>query len=1083
MDQRLIEAGFPCHQVGAETTRERDTGQQPPTARLHVWWARRPLTPSRAAILASLLPAGTDPDLFVRQLGIERVQALIHGVPWTLTGKLLERIERRDGRELLKVDAVVLRALEEEQERRQRNRSLIARLQVAHPDLRADPVLARWQDESRHLPMPWPEVGAFLPTQRTAGDPAHVNERIEFAKSPTVKTILGGELRWSAEDLYAYQRAFANPVPYRSSSLTILDPTAGGGSIPFEALRLGYRAIANDLNPVASVILHATLDYPACYGLGLVSDIEHWGGQLLELVEAEMAAVSPFSPILDEERRTLEQHLSRCPGLIEDYAIEHDHTGLIYCRLVTCPHCGGEAPLLNTFWLSKEAGDPWGVRVIPQNGKVRFETYRVKQGRGPHGEDPNGATVNRGTGQCVHCQQAISGDEIKRQARAAAKHPTPMADCADGWQDRLYTVVAVRQEPKLDSHGQPLRYTSGTRKGEIKTRKVRYFRPPNQRDFDALDEAQRRLAAKWPDWDSQGLIPTEEIPPGHRRDQRDGLLRYGITHWLDMFTPRQLLGHLTLLETLNRIKPEMLAKLGPDRGRAVATYLQFAIDKGLDYNCRHTTWEFTRGVVKHIFARHDFGLKWTFGEMIFSGPNSGGAWGLSQVIDAYQGMAELMQPVHQGTVGQPPLTILNGTGAYMPQVVDASVDLICMDPPYYNNVQYAELSDFFYVWQRRTLRDLYPGIFNRRLTDKKSEAVANPYRDGGPEGAKVTYERMMGEIFRECRRTLKDEGLFTLMFTHKTQDAWETLTRSLIDAGWVITSCFPVASEMSDAMHQKDLAAAASSIFIACHKRPPRADETAIWESAFGQVGVRNQIETAVRQGLEDFVPLRLNPVDEMVASYGKALQVLSAQWPVKDGDDLVSPVKAMNEASRVVSQSRVGTITRGKVRVEDLDSETAMALTIFGIWELAEVAYDDILNLSRSLGIALEIKPGGYRVQDQVIGISQATGGRGRGAIPHDAAEGYFAPLVRSGSRLRLALPEERRSFRLENPQTDWDRLQGLILAYREGDIPVARAYLQSQAAASAERILDLLEVWATEARDPELKKQARAALYGLGR
>ncbi|NCA89399.1 MAG: DUF1156 domain-containing protein [Gammaproteobacteria bacterium] len=1080
MDQRLIEAGFPCHQVGAETARERGASSAlPPLYFLHVWWARRPLTPSRAAILASLLPAGTDPKIFVRQLGIERLQALIHGVPWTLTGKLLERIQRQDGQELLKVDAVLLRALEVEQERRKTNRSLIARLQAAHPDLHADPILTRWQEESRHLPMPWPEIGTYLPTQRIVGDPAHVNERIEFAKSPAVKAVLGGELRWSAEDLYAYQRAFANPVPYRSSPFTILDPTSGGGSIPFEALRLGYRAIANDLNPVASVILHATLDYPARYGLDLLSDIERWGRRLLDRVEAEMAAVSPFSPIPEEERKALERYLSRCPDLIKNYAIEHDHTGLIYCRLVTCPHCGGEAPLLNAFWLSKEPGDPWGIRIIPKNGKISFETYRVKHGRGPHGEDPNGATVNRGNGQCVHCKQAIDGEEIKRQAQASAMHPAPIIDCPKGWQDRLYAVVAVRLEPKLDSKGQPLRYTSGARKGEIKTNKVRYFRPPNQRDLDALAEAQRRLATKWDEWDAEGLIPTERFPEGN--DMRPAI--YGMPRWCDLFTPRQLLGHLTLIETLNRLKPTILAELGADRGRAVVTYLQYAIDKGVDYNSRQTRWHFSRGVLIGTFGRHDFSLKWTFGEMIFSGPNSGAAWGLSQVVDAYRGMAELMQPVHAGTAGNPPLTILNGTGAHLPQVADASVDLVCMDPPYYNNVQYAELSDFYYVWERRTLRDLYPTLFVRRLTDKDAEAVANPARDGSAKAAKAEYERLMGELFRECRRTLKDEGLFTLMFTHKTQDAWETLTRSLIDAGWVITACFPVESEGENSLHQKDLAAAASSIFIACRKRPSRADEVAIWESAFGQVGVRNQIETAVRQGLTDFAPLRLNPVDEMVASYGKALQVLSAQWPVQDGDDLVSPVKAMNEASRVVSQSRVGTITRGKVRVEDLDSETAMALTIFGIWELAEVAYNDILNLSRSLGIRLDDKPGGYRVQDQVIGINQAIGGRSRSATPHDAAEGYFAPLVRSGSRLRLALPEERRSFRLENPQTDWDRLQGLILAYREGDIPVARAYLQNQAAASAERILDLLEVWATEARDPELKKQARAALYGLGR
>ena len=1065
MDQRLIEAGFPCHQVGAETQREQSVGLQPPVNRLHVWWARRPLTPSRAAILASLLPADTDPETFIRQLGIERVQALVHGVPWTLTGKLLERILRHDGQEALPVDAVVLRALEEEQVRRAHNRDIINGLLADQPGLVSDPVLIRWRAESQPLP-DLPPLPPPLPVQRVAADPAWGNQRIDFENANKFRT---------PEDKYLYPRGYSHNLVYRPTAITVLDPTAGGGSIPFEALRLGHRVIANDLNPVATAILFATLDYPARFGPALVEDIAHWGHRMLATMRGEIGPLMPPSPVPEPARSRIASLFLESSPEVGPFLSEH-LDAYLYVRQVTCPHCGGEAPLLNTFWLSKEAGDPWGVRVIPENGTVRFETYCVKHGRGPQGEDPNGATVNRGTGQCVHCKQAIDGDEIKRQAQASAKHPTPMVDCPDGWQDRLYAVVAVRLEPKLDSHGRPQRYTSGARKGEIKTTKVRYFRPPNQRDLDALAEAQRRLQTKWDAWDDQGLIPTERFPDGN--DMRPAT--YGMPRWCDLFTPRQLLGHLTLIETLNRLKPDILSELGPERGRAVVTYLQFAIDKGLDYNSRQTRWEFTRGVVKGTFGRHDFSLKWTFGEMIFSGPNSGAAWGLSQVLDAYKGMAELMAPVFAATTGGSlPLAITNGTAAYIPQIADRSVDLVCMDPPYYNNVQYAELSDFFYVWQRRTLRDLYPGLFDRRLTDKDVEAVANPVRDGSAKEAKVVYERLMGEIFQECRRILKNDGIFTLMFTHKSQDAWETLTRSLIDAGWVITACFPVESEGEYSTHQKDMASAASSIFLSCRKRPERDNESALWESAFGQVGIRPQIETAVRQGLRDFVPLRLNPVDEMVASYGKALQVLSAHWPVQDGDALVSPVKAMNEASRVVSQNRVSQITRGKVRVEDLDGETAMALTIFGIWELGEVAFDDLLNLSRSLGIALDGKPGGYRVQDRAIGVNQSAGTRSR----VKGANGYHAPLVRSGSKLRLALPGERHSVRMTDPQTDWDRLQGLITAYREGDIPVARAYLQQHAAESGERLLDLLEVWAAEARDPDLKKQARAALYGLGR
>lgn len=715
MDRRLIEAGFPCHQVGAETQREQSVGLQPPVNRLHVWWARRPLTASRAPILYSLLPAGTDPETFIRRLGIERVQALVHGEPWALTGKLLERIELRAGRQVLPLDTVVQRAYLAEQQTRGLNRDLVASLKAQRPDLAADPVLRRWEQESRALPELPMEDGGSLATVMSMADPAWANEKMAFTAANAMSF---------PGDAYGYARAFGNVVPYAPSSLVLLDPTAGGGSIPFEALRLGHRVIANDLNPVASAILHAAIDFPARFGTQLLVEIGSRGRRLLrEVDEVNLGLYADGQPLPSAERKDLERLLGPGnQGIIGQFDCEHIQDYL-YARQVTCPHCGG------------------------------------------------------------------------------------------------------------------------------------------------------------------------------------------------------------------------------------------------------------------------------------------------------------------------------------------------------------------------TLADLYPGQFVRRLTDKKSEAVANRARDGSGEAAKDAYEQMMQGIFRECLRVLKDDGLFTLMFNHKSQDAWETLTRSLIDAGWVITACFPVESEGENSTHQKDLAAAASSIFLSCRKRPAQGTEAAIWESAFGQTGIRRQIEAAVRQGLTDFAPLRLNPVDEMVASYGKALQVLSAHWPVQDGDDLVSPVKAMNEASRVVSQGRVSQITKGKVRVVDLDSETAMALTIFGIWELSEVAYDDILNLSRSLGIALAAKPGGYLVQDREIGINQSAGTRGRSPIATGGADGYQAPLIRSGSKLRLALPEERHGARLTDPQTDWDRLQGLIAAYREGDIPVARAYLQEHAAERAERILELLEVWAAQARSPDLKRQARMALFGLRR
>ncbi|MDQ7746903.1 DUF1156 domain-containing protein [Hydrogenophaga pseudoflava] len=1075
-DLRLIEAGFPCHQVGAETQRERGASSAlPPLYFLHVWWARRPLTPSRAAIVASLAPADTDPDTFVRELGIERKVVKFGDQAWALTGTLLERIEVSQGKEWLPITAVTQRAFEAENLRRAEARQTIALLRTGSDEIANHPVLKRWEAETKPLTVTDFSLGDAWPVSRIMGDPAHVAARIEFAKLPEVKQLLGGELRWSSEDLYAYGRAFANDHPPKASGLVVLDPTSGGGSIPFEALRLGHTVVANELNPVATTILHATLDYPARFGPGLFADIEHWGKRLLSRVEGQMAPYCEFSDIPESELQSLKSCVKDNEDLVAQFSREHDFMGFLYTRQVTCPHCGGEAPLLNTYWLSKEAGDPWGVRVVPngasKQGKVHFETYRVKNGRGPRGEDPDGYTVSDGVGQCVHCKQAIDGDEIKAQARGESPQGK--------WTDRLYSVVAIRLQPKLDKHGNLQRFSTGARAGQLKVEKVRYFRAPNECDFEGLRLAEAKLKENWERWDEAGLIPTESIP--EQSNYNRGHRLYGITRWCDMFTPRQLLGHLVLTEELNRLQPTIIEELGTERARAVITYLQFALDKGIDYNSAYTRWEFTRGVIKGTFSRHDFSMKWTFGEMIFSGPNSGAAWGLSQVLDAYRGISELVKPVFEATGGKPPVTINNGSAASMTAVADGSVDLLALDPPYYNNVQYAELSDFFYVWQKRTLADQYPSLFTRRMTNKADEAVANPVRDGSASAASTAYERLMTDIFRDCRRVLRDDGLMTMMFTHKQQEAWETLTRSLIESGWEITSSFPVESEGENSMHQKDVAAAASSIFITCRKRPIEDRLPSTW-TGIGGTGVANKVRESVRQALHDFEPLQLNPVDRMVASYGRALQVLSEAWPVVDGNEPVGPVRAMNEAARVVAAQEISRITHGRLSVDDLDPETSMALTLFGIFGLGAMAFDEANNVAKSLNVRMEAKAAGYRLEDgdRMLGYNQeATGRRGQAQASDDV--GYHAPVVRKGSKLRLTLPSERSVKRLDKPQSLWDVMQGALVKYEQGDIPVARAYLETHAKDNIERVTDLLEVWALECGDRALKKAADGLLFGL--
>jgi hypothetical protein len=291
-------------------------------------------------------------------------------------------------------------------------------------------------------------------------------------------------------------------------------------------------------------------------------------------------------------------------------------------------------------------------------------------------------------------------------------------------------------------------------------------------------------------------------------------------------------------------------------------------------------------------------------------------------------------------------------------------------------------------------------------------------------------------------------------------------------------------SEGEEGFGVKDTASALTSIFITCRKRTAESNGQATW-SGFGGTGVQQRIRVAVKEGMKDFERLRLNPVDEMVAAYGRALGVLSEHWPVLgEGDKPVSPVLAMNEASRVVAQHQIARLTSGRLKVDDLTPEAAMALTLYGIYGLAEIPYDDAKNIANSLNIPLHSHTGGYSLDgERIAGMNPDTAsGRRRRTTSEEAEEsGYHAPLVSKGSKLRLAKPDERNPKRLDKPQTEWDILHGLLTEYKRGDVPVARAYLNRHADGRQDLILDLLYVWAEEMPDEKQRKEAQTLLFGL--
>lgn len=753
MTRRLIESWLPIAAVGEESVRERRSMTAlPPTYYLHVWWARRPLIASRAAILASLLPENADRDKFMHIVGIH-------------------------------------------------------------------------------------------------GDPVATRRRIDLAKK-------------TGEDLglnpYGYERAFkylptASEKNWLRSTLSeisdgtpsVLDPTAGGGSIPFEALRLGLPTFANDLNPVAVLIQRATYEFPLKHG---------------EALHAEFARIS-------------KEFIARSkPRFINVFPPEPDDAQVLsylWARTVRCPHCEGRVPLSPNWRLGP---DGTGVRLLPQKGRGPGDVSRhIDVGIVKAVKEQSVGTMLGGDGVCPFddCERVISGDHIKAEAQAGRMG------------EQLYGIVFKKRV-----------VVGYTKTGKPKEKWVRGYRTPRP-DDDVMPSVERSLAEKLPDWEAMGIVPTEPITPGHKTEEP---LRYGMKYWRDMFSPRQLLGHCLAVEVFHElVEEEKAAGRWSELTAAAFCYLSFSFDKLRDYNSRMSRWHVNREVMVNTFDRHDFAFKWSYAEMAPTIVGLGYEWVTEQTAKSVRELVSLARPDTIGggqggldfegvgaPVVPPPVTLTCQSGDGLDHIPDASIDAVVMDPPYYDNVMYAELSDFFYVWLKRTSGYIYPELFRRPLTDKENEAVANPAKFKGEKGAKALagrdYQQRMAAIFAEMRRVLKPTGIMTLMFTHKATGAWDALTKGLIEAGFSITASWPINTEAEGSLHIKDKSAANSTVFLVCRPRIHKGSEARYWEE------IEPLVRAAVRERIGAFQKAGIRGVDLYLSCFGPALEVFSQAWPLVRG-------------------------------------------------------------------------------------------------------------------------------------------------------------------------------------------------------
>ncbi len=701
-----------------------------------------------------------------------------------------------------------------------------------------------------------------------------------------------GPLR--TEDLAAAHQAAAE---LWGPDLTVIDPMSGGGSIPLESARLGLRTLANEYNPVACSVLEATLEYPFRFGAGLGAKARRWGVRWLELIAPRLAAVYP-------------RHAA---GLVHAY---------IYARTVPCPDTQHPTPLVPDWHLLKPKSGP-GLIAEPvverARGTWHIRVRELGRGAGQLAAPPK-ATYARGKGTSLFSGAQIPADYIKAKAQAGQLGSA------------LYAVA-------------------------VKTPRGLVFQPPGPADLTALAEAGEALAALRPGWEQAGIIPTERIPAGSKTVEP---MARGMLAWADLFSPRQLLCLGVLTEELRRLRPEILAAEGAEVGEAIGHMLAFVLDKFANWNAILASWNPPAGTARSVFDRHDFSFKQTFCEMAPCGAGSGLAWALDSTLGAYEDLCNL--PRHPRA--QAP-EIAMGSATSLPELADGSLTAVVVDPPYSDNVQYSELADFFYVWLKRTQGHRRPEWLSSYLCEHDQEAVVNIARhratpaagrrgprDGSAAAARALanahYQRLMTAVFQESHRVLRADGVLTVMFTHKQQDAWEALFAALIAAGFTITATWPVKTEGWHSLHQAKKNAAQSTVILVARKRAAGAGVG--WFDRAMQASIR----TAARAAAARLAAEGLNPVDQLVGAFGPAMEVFSRFDEVRTDTGEPVPVgRAIDEAADAVSAWRVEQLAaRG---LEGVEPEGRFALLCWAVLGAAEFRFNEAKLLGHAVGMDLE--------------------------------------------------------------------------------------------------------------------------------
>ena len=607
----------------------------------------------------------------------------------------------------------------------------------------------------------------------------------------------------------------------------VVDPFAGGGSIPLEALRLGCDAFASDLNPVACLILKVMLEDIPRSGPELADELRRVGGEIKAHAERELADLYPAD------------------------ANGAKPIAYLWARTVRCesPNCGAEIPLMRSLWLCKKPKRKWALRtkVVRPKGKpprVEFEIFE------PGGEkEVAGGTVTRAKATCLCCETVLPPERVRAQLSAEK-----------GGADVVFDDNGAR--------------TGGARMTAVVTLKPgeqgRHYHLPTKADYAAVRESQRRLQEMLDEWECGGRegfcpVPDEESPAGggSGAGRAFSLHRYGMKEWGDLFTARQKVALMSLQKNIII-----------QRQQSFYDGLALFINKVLRHCNVIAKWHRGSETVAGAFGMHAIPMAWDFPEMYPFVLHAGGVD--NAMRDNIEPCHSLCETIKISGQVQP----ADATDHPLP---NEAASVWFTDPPYYDAIPYSDLSDFFLVWLKRTLR-AHPLLHDpfdpaNNLSPKEREAVQDETkRCDGRVKDRDFFEDAMSRAFTEGRRVLHPDGIGSVVFAHKTTEGWEALLSGMINGGWTITGSWPIATERSARLRARESAALATSVHLICRPRPEDA-AVGDWAEVLHTLPVR------VGDWMERLQSEGVNGADLVFACIGPALEIFSRYRKVETAE------------------------------------------------------------------------------------------------------------------------------------------------------------------------------------------------------